>query len=573
MRGSPEDLRRTLSRIDGRGYKAYKDLEGSYRFASFDLSIDHVQGDPFASPSRLSARTSLQVLGIPEYLAANRARRIALGDYLTRAFAAACRRIARGHRGTGHSGLIGIDEPGQEVLERTSVIVSETDCEVRFVLGLPAAGRRVLGREAAAMLLEEVPQILEAALQWKSLDRDRVERHVFSVEDQEVMRRQLHDRGLVAFVANGALLPRRSGVDDRPMLPSQGVEPVLFQSPPELEVTLDRPNGGPITGMGIPAGVTLIVGGGYHGKSTLLRALERGVYNHIPGDGRDGVVTTAGAMKIRAEDGRYIEKVDISPFIDHLPLPVDTRRFSTENASGSTSQAANIMEAVEAGADLLLLDEDTSATNFIIRDARMQALVHKDREPITPFIDRVRELYEQFGVSTIMVMGGSGDYFDVADHVIMMDAYRPREVTRQAKEVAQAYPTKRRVERETPLTAPQPRHPAAASFDASRGRREVKIDVKGLATIVFGRHAIDLSAVEQLVDPSQTRAIGQALILLANQCSRSRLAVSELLTWLEEQLDRRGLDVLVPYKVGNLARPRMLEVAAALNRLRTLRVR
>lgn len=573
MTRSLDDLRRTLSRIDGRGYKAYKDLQGTYRFGWFDLSIDHVQGDPFASPSRLSARAAREVLGIPEHLVANRVRRIALGDYLTRSFAAACRRIAKGSRGTGHSGLIAIDEPGQEVLERTSVLASETTCEVRFVLGLPAAGRRVLAREAAAMLLEEVPQILQAALKWESLQPDRVQRHVFTVEDQEAMRRQLRERGLVAFVANGALLPRRSGVDDRPMIPAQGVEPVLFQSPPELEVTLDRPNGGPVTGMGIPAGVTLIVGGGYHGKSTLLCALERGVYNHIPGDGREGVVTTAGAMKIRAEDGRYIEKVDISPFIDHLPLPVDTRRFSTENASGSTSQAANIMEAVEAGADLLLLDEDTSATNFIIRDARMQALVHKDREPITPFIDRVRELYEKFGVSTIMVMGGSGDYFDVADHVIMMDAYRPREVTRQAREVAQAFPTKRRVECETPLTAPQPRHPTAASFDASRGRREVKIDVKGLATIVFGRHTIDLSAVEQLVDPSQTRAIGQALVLLAAQCGRGGPAVGELLRRLEEQLDRSGLDVLVPYKVGNLARPRMLEVAAALNRLRTLRVR
>ncbi|HRV08123.1 MAG TPA: ABC-ATPase domain-containing protein [Acidobacteriota bacterium] len=567
-----EELRRKLSRIDGRGYKAYKDLTGSYEFPWFRLFIDHVQGDPFAAPSRLSAQVARATAAFPDRLCATKIRRVALGDYLTRAFAKASGQEGRRHSGTGNSGLISIDAPGQQVLERNSVVITEEMIDLRFVVGLPAAGRRILGREATTLLLQDVPRILAACLRRQNLDLQELEKHVQTVEDQEALREQLNSRGLVAFVANGSLLPRRSGVDDRPMTGSEQRVPVRFESPSELEVELQRPNGGPVRGMGVPAGVTLIVGGGYHGKSTLLRALERGVYNHIPGDGREGVVTLPSAVKIRAEDGRSVTHVDISAFIDHLPFIAETELFSTENASGSTSQAANIIEAVEAGTRLLLLDEDTSATNFMIRDARMQSLVHKDREPITPFIDRVRELYEKFGISTILVMGGSGDYLDVADRVVMMDEYRPRDVTRSAYEVARAHPTSRKKEVERPLSPPRPRKVLSDGFDPARGRREVKIDTKGQSLILFGRHMIDLAAVEQLVDPSQTRAVAQALLHLARRSARGRYSVPELLQWLEEELQEKGLDTLSPYKVGNLAYPRPQEVAAAMNRLRTLRI-
>ena len=160
--------------------------------------------------------------------------------------------------------------------------------------------------------------------------------------------------------------------------------------------------------------------------------MELGIYSHIPGDGREYVATDPKAVKIRAEDGRFVEKVNISPFIKSLPLLRDTLRFSTDNASGSTSQAANIMEALEMGARVLLIDEDTSATNFMIRDRRMQELVQKAHEPITPFIDKVRQLYQDQRVSTILVMGGSGDYFEAADTVIWMNNYRPFAVTRES---------------------------------------------------------------------------------------------------------------------------------------------
>jgi predicted ABC-class ATPase len=445
--------------------------------------------------------------------------------------------------------------------------------EARFYVGLPAAGRRVLARQAMEMIFGELPRIVETSLLYENSSERKLREHVEVVEDQEHLRKQLSEQGLIAFVANGSILPRRSGVDDRPLERRKDQVVVSFESPPALEAQLVCPNSGEIRGLGIPRGVTLIVGGGYHGKSTLLRAIERGVYNHVPGDGRERTVTVNSAIKIRAEDGRYVEKVDISPFISNLPYGRDTTCFSTENASGSTSQAANIIEALEVGSEVLLIDEDTSATNFIIRDGRMQVLVEKSKEPITPFLDKVRPLFDDHGTSTILVMGGSGDYFDVADQIIMMDEYLPRSVTEQAKKIVREFPSQRKVEGEHGFGHLRRRCPQPSSFDPSRGRREVKVDAKGLRTILFGSTPIDLSSLEQLVDVSQTRAIAQAVLIFATRYATRGLPLREGLEMLESEIESKGLDTLTPFKAGNLARPRMQEIAFAINRLRTLKVR
>ena len=576
-----EDLRRVLHRLDGRGYKAYEEIEGAYAGPGWVLYVDHVQGDPFAPPSKMRVRVDGQRAGFPPDLYRTPVRRLALEDFLARRVRQSIEAVSRGHRGAGKSGVIWVDAGGQEVLERTAVRVRPEWIECRLQLGLPAAGRTVLGRQAEEMLCREVPEIVRRSLIWAEVPESECRRFVECVENQEAIRAQLQARRLVAFVADGAILPRRSGVSE---LPLEGAIP--FRSPESLRVTLTVPN--PIvrdgrvqealTGMGIPEGVTLIVGGGYHGKSTLLRALERGVYPHIPGDGREYVVTRADAVTIRAEDGRRIERVDLTPFIGELPYGQRTDAFSTENASGSTSQAANILEALEAGSRLLLIDEDTSATNFMVRDARMQALVAKALEPITPFVDRVRELYERFGVSTILVMGGSGDYLDVADTVILMREYVPEDVTEQARRIARAFPTERRREVSQPLERLVERIPLAESLDPSRGRREVKIEAKAVDLILFGETAIDLRAVEQIVDVSQTRAIGYALHCAAERFMDGRRTVREVLDELERLFEREGLEVLDPFRrgeehPGNFARPRRYEIAAALNRLRTVRMR
>ncbi len=395
-------------------------------------------------------------------------------------------------------------------------------------------------------------------------------RFVETVARHGDLRHQLSAHGLVAFIADGAVLPRRSGASDLPM-----ADAIPFRSPESLRVSLPLAEGGTVTGMGIPEGVSLIVGGGYHGKTTLLRAIERGVYPHIPGDGREAVVCRADAVKIRAEDGRRVSHVDISPFIGNLPLGRATADFSSDDASGSTSQAANIMEALEVGAKVLLLDEDTSATNFMVRDARMQALVAKGQEPILPFLDRVRELYERLGVSTVLVIGGSGDYFEVADNIIKMMEYVPENVTAEAKRIAAARPTGRDVESEQPMVQGRSRRPIPQSVDASRGRREIKIEARGRDQILFGRESVDLRAVEQLVDPSQTRAVGYAMHLAAHRFSADTADLDAMMDRLETSFDQEGLDVLAPFgrvgeHPGNFARPRRFEVAAGLNRLRSI---
>lgn len=563
-----QDLRQKLHQIDGRSYKAYKEIRGQYQFAQFTLFIDYVQGDPFAAPSRVRVRLPQRVARYPAETYTLPSRRVGLENYLLTTFAAASRELA-GRRGSGKSGLIAIDTPGQALLQRTAMQVTAEFVEAQFAVGLPASGRRVLGRSAADMLCRDVPQIVQAALLYAHNDTDMIGRYTAVAEDATALRQQLGDRGLVAFVADGAVLPRRSGVDERPL---RGQQVVAWQSPPELRVTLSLPNAGDVSGTGIPQGVTLIVGGGFHGKSTLLNALEQGVYNHKPDDGRERVVTVADAVKIRAEDGRCVTGVDISPFINNLPFGQDTRRFHSENASGSTSQAANIMEALEVGTSLLLIDEDTAATNFMIRDQRMQALVAKDNEPITPFIDRVRQLYDERGVSTILVIGGSGDYFDVADGVISMEAYRLYERTAAAQAIAAEYATRRQPEGETPLGATPPRRPQPRSLDASKGRRDVSIKTRGVHTIEFGTETIDLSAVAQLIDASQTRAIADALLFARQRLMDGKRPLRHILDDVMTAVAKDGLDIL-GRPGSDYAQFRKHELAAALNRLRSLAVR
>jgi predicted ABC-class ATPase len=562
-----ENLRQLLLQLDGRGYKAYKDIKGSYKFPDFILIIDRVQGDPFATPSQVRVQLLQSVAGFPDNLYRTLSREIALRDYLTRSFCQAAQEISY-RRGTGNSGRITITDVGQSVLDRTSAFVTNELVEVRFIVGLPAHGRSIAGRQAAQMLCDDIPQIVDRSLMYRHLDAAAIEHHVATIEDADSLRQHLVEQGLVAFIPDGAILPRRSGVDDQPL----STDAVPFQSPETLRVEFTCPNRGLITGMGIPVGITLIVGGGYHGKSTLLRAIELGVYNHIPDDGRELVVTHPTAVKIRAEDGRSVKSVDISPFINQLPQGRSTSQFSTTNASGSTSQAANIMEALEAGARLLLVDEDTAATNFMIRDRRMQQLIAKDKEPITPFIDKVRQLYTDYRVSTILVMGGSGDYFDVADTVIAMENFQPEDVTAKAKAIALANRTERTPEGGEQFGQITTRIPLPESIDPSRGQRDVKLKVRDVDEVVFGTQEIDLSAVEQIVETGQLKAIAQALVYAKQHHINGHNALPEILNRVMADIESEGLDILTTLPQGDLVVFRRFELAAALNRLRTLRL-
>ena len=560
-------LRAALQRIDGRSYRAYKDVQGSYLGAGWELWIDHVQGDPFAAPSRVRLNLSPELGGFPDWALLDRERRSSGADFVNRALPGLLRE-GSGREGSGKSGELRALQPGQEVLERTSVVLfPDGGLELRFTAGLPAQGRRVLGRAAIQLLCERIPALVER-VRASALDLEALKRHLETVEDAQALRAQLEERGLVAFVPEGACLPRRSGVDDRPLAQAQ-----LWEVPPELRLTLETPNGGPRVGLGVPQGVTVITGGGFHGKSTLLRALERGVYDHLPGDGREAVVTVRDAVKVRAEDGRATAGVDISGFIGSLPGGQDTQAFTTENASGSTSQAAAVVEALEVGSRCLLIDEDTSATNFMIRDARMQALV--ESEPITPLLDRIPDL-RRLGVSLVIVVGGCGDYLDVADTVIAMEAYRPRCLTARAKEVAALLPSQRQTTA-TPWTSSPTdvlRRISGRSIPAGRRRGEgPKIKVPTLDRCLYGREEVELGAVEQLVEEAQVRAIAQAWSWAAERLLSGEPSLAEAVERILSLVAEEGLEALQFSPAGNLSEFRAHELAAFLNRLRTLQVR
>ena len=555
-----DNLKSLLKRIDGKGYKAYKDIKGSYDLGKTQLFIDHVQGDPFAAPSRLRVRVKNT---FPEYTYENKSREVALRDFLTRKFALSINKFTGKSKGSGKSGAIKIDQPKQEIIERTSVLVNGSFVEARFEAGLPAFGRKIAGRDASTLLLEEIPKIAENSLFFSSVNEYELKEHIFVCEDADALRAKIKELGLISFVSNEAILPRASGVDPRPL---KGAVP--FHSPQGLEKEIKLPNR-TIKGMGIPEGITLIVGGGYHGKSTLLNAVELGVYNHIPGDGREFVVSDSEAVKIRAEDGRSVKQVNISAFIRNLPQEKDTKNFTSENASGSTSQAANIIEYLEAGAKVMLIDEDTSATNFMIRDERMQKLVPKEKEPITPYIDKAKQLYEKYNVSTLLVIGGSGAYFDIADTVICMHEYEPFDMTKCAKEICEKDKIKRDAEGGNDFGEITKRRPKKESINPYKGHKK-KISAS-LKSIQLGSEKLDLSYVEQLAHESQTRAISHALVY-AIKYMDGELTINEIVETVLEDIEQKSLDVLSPSLKGDFALFRKLELASALNRHRSLMI-
>ena len=562
------ELRSLLNRIDHRGYPAYKDTRGMYQFPGYVLSIDHVQGDPFASPSKVSVHVKGKTAAFPQELYQDTHQRIALQDELTRQFGRRAEQFAFKAKGSGKSGLISVSRCCQEVLERTACRIDAAtgDVVLRMEIGFPANGRTINARELEKILFDFVPECVKHALFYKNMDANRLRAIIDLAEDQHYIREMLPRMGLCAFVADGSILPRESGISPRPM--KGGVK---FRSPEELKVTMELPHRGKITGMGIKKGITLIVGGGYHGKSTLLKALELGVYDHIAGDGREYVITDDTAMKIRAEDGRSIQKTDISMFINDLPNGKDTVRFCTEDASGSTSQAANVVESIEAGSSLLLIDEDTSATNFMIRDELMQRVIHRDMEPITPFIERIRELYDEYGISTIIVAGSSGAYFHIADTIIQMDRYVPKDITVYAKKEAESYPV---------ITGPEgaavrphfKRCPKASP--AFKGNDRIKMKTLSKEGVMINKETIDLRYVEQITDSEQVTALGYCMRYAQKHILDGRKDLRQVVEELEKARDKGTLSALCESSssISSMAMPRKQEIFACFNRYRGLKL-
>ncbi|MDY6821907.1 MAG: ABC-ATPase domain-containing protein [Deferribacterota bacterium] len=564
------EIKSILNRIDRKGYKAYNDLKGVYKADNFILFIDRVQGDPFASPSDIRISINRNYLKFPDECTKSKSRKIAFEDYIARIIRDCLIKHSKTVKGSGKSGSLFINSGAQEVIERSSVITDKNSLEIRLSVGLPAAGRTILANECEKIFYRILPEVIET-VKWNNLDKVKCMEFIKCIENQEDIREQLKDKGLIAFIANESILPRESGDSQKPMK-----EAVPFYSPETLKINFNLKNpitdkdGNKITkifGMGIPKGVTTIVGGGFHGKSTLLNALKMGVYPHIPSDGREWTVVDKTAVSIRSEDGRNVAGIDIRSFVNNLPMNVDTSFFKTSNASGSTSQATNILEAIESGTKLLLIDEDTSATNFMVRDAKMRELIPKDFEPITPFVERVRQLLDHYDVSTVLVMGGNGDYLGKSDTVLMMKNFKCYDVTKKAKIIFEKYSD---INYETEQEKPHidySRVIHAETFNFIERNRKFKIKTLKTDRIIINREEIDVRNVEQFIDESQLATTGKILRHISD--NKFPLAYKEVINNLREKLEKSGFDFL-DKKSASMTKPRLYEVMAVLNRLRTL---
>lgn len=576
-----EELRQQLRSINRKSYPAYKGLKGLYHFGNYILSIDHVQGDPFASPSHVSIQISHRDAGFPVEYYKDTLTGTTLCDYLTRQFEKQVSQYSFRAKGSGKSGLLTVSHCGQEILSRTACEITEKGITARFFVGFPANGRTINATELEKILFDFLPVCIQKSFFYSSLNAKELQNYIELAEDQEFIRQTLPAKNLCAFIADGSILPRESGISSRPMKAS-----VPFTSPDSLRISINLPHKGKITGMGIPKGITLIVGGGYHGKSTLLNALELGVYNHIPGDGREYVITDATAVKLRSEDGRFIKDVDISMFINDLPNKKDTRCFSTLDASGSTSQAAGIVESMEAGSHLFLLDEDTSATNFMVRDTFMQQVIQREKEPITPFLERAEDLYKKAGISTILVAGSSGAFFHIADTIIQMDNYVPKDITASVKKLCSQYPLpavsvtdfqlphSHRIMSRPAESSKHLRHNSRGNHsDSGVAKPErLKTRISGTDGFSLGRQEIDLRYTEQLIDAEQTAALGLLLKYAVEHLANGRRTLPEIVQFLWKNLSLHGLSFFTEnQKIScGYATPRIQEIYACLNRYRGL---
>ncbi len=565
-----ERLRDKLIVSNGKGTQVYRNLAGAYRFDRFELHLDVVHADPFAPSCWARVRVDQAEAQVPGEMWASPSGRLAAEDFLARAVQDAIARHVR-TRWQGRAAPAAIQAGGETVLQRACCSIGEESVEIRLTIGLPAEGRKVQARLAQTLLLEELPAVVGAGMVWANLDAAAGVRHRDTLEDYLALRSMLDGLGLVAFVADGSILPREGGGGDRPLRAGRAVP---LHAPDEMAVTVALPHRGTVRGLGIPRGVTVIAGGSFSGKSALLDALCAGVYPHVPGDGRELVATLPDAVRIVAEPGRRVERVDVSAFVRHLPGRSDATGASFEHASGMVSMAAGVAEAVEVGTRALLFDEDDSAVTFLARDAAMRHLAPAERDPATPLVDRARALWEVCGISSVIATGSLGDYLEVADTVIVMEGFQPHAATEQARGIVEGLGG-RRTRAGGEFGMPAPRCPLPRGFGGMRGRGQ-RTEPREGAQIGIGRETVSTSALRQLVDAGQARAAGDAVLYaLAKNYVDGNASIAEILDRVFADIDERGLGVLAPEGVhaGGYALPRRHEVAGVLNRMRALQVR
>lgn len=566
-------LYQKIRSLQGKNYGLYKSLaDRTWDFGDFVLEFLHVQGDPYAPASRVMIKSSLQMLGFPSEWGGAYERRLALSDFLYRRLSALVR-----EKYPDRDAAVVFDTAGPEMLVRNALWVDNGELRACLQVRLPGDGRKIQAEAAAEILTMVLPDLVSAALynsgesKPDGVEPELVEHYRVLAERKEILS-QLEARNLCAFVPDGAVLPRASGLSELPM---EGAVP--FTAPAEMAVTLVA-NGREIRGMGIPKGITVISGGAFHGKSTLLQALTKAVYPHIPGDGREGIVISESAVRVGVEDGRSVRGTDLSQFVRDLPGGISTKNFTTACASGSTSEAANLMEAMEAGSDVFLIDEDSSAVNFLIRDVRVRKLLGDDREPLIPLTDRIREIKNR---SFILVAGACGDFLDLADNIIVMASYKAECVrvngfVEVAAKIVPNLPA---------FVEPQCRDfaeyvkPLLPSLrPASAVERQVKVKISGDTLLQIGFLVSDTSKAGALVDKQQRFGAGFMLLNLcqnaasnndsANGESQKFATIMERINALCEKIKNVGFRNLPQGLSREMSLPRAIDIACVLYRLR-----
>jgi predicted ABC-class ATPase len=550
-------LKEVLNRLDGKSYGGYKEIRGRYDFIDYTFEILRVQGDPFASPSLFSVEIKLLKYGYSKNYYDNPSKKAAFEDYILRKLNKLILKLGK-RSGSGKSGQLNILSPKQEILKRSAVEIIDDTLIVKFYGGLPANGRRIASKFAITMIFNEIPKISKE-LKTLNIGFEELQQHIKTNLKSDSIRRAIKKENLIVFIENNSNLARMSSIDDRVLK-----DGISFKTPKSLEVTLHLDNGDIVNGMGIQKGITVITGGGFHGKSTLLTAIEKGVYNHIPGDGREGVITDRDTVKIRAEDGRWINGLDISNFINNLPHKKDTHNFTTANASGSTSQAANIMEALELGATTLLIDEDTTATNFMVRDRKIQELISHKKEPITPFIERIESMKKN-NISVIIVVGGLGDYFSMADRVIMLDEYNLIDVTEKAKIISEKFENSNVKGVTKKFNIPLRRIDSQKTKKLFTSDR-CKVKTRELDELLIDKESIDIRHLEQYVENGQVTFTGEIIRKIFTMSKYETF--KERLDNLQVEIDKNNLSKLLKSNSGSLVEARKYEIAGAITRLR-----
>ena len=564
-----EEFYGILQRIDGKSVEEYAQLIGDFDFSRYVLKISsvHREGAGLGQHTLFVLRVPQIIGGFPAHLFNTPVRRVALEDYLTRKVAAQMEALARhDNHGVSRRRLF-VACPGQKILPRSSLVVTEEYIEARVYVELPEKNGLVAGAEAQQIFFEDLPAIVNNSLIYCNLSEAEVNGFVNQMEDADHIRRILATRGWVGFVGEGAML-KRAECSDAPDY-SQWLGIAISD---ECAVNLEVPNAGSVRGVGIPAGITVILGDAASGRVDLMRALADGIYNHIPGDGREMVVTVPDAVYVSAEPGRSVQRVDIRPFVRLGRDASAAADYSCTSADGLVSEAAGFVEALEAGARALLLDESDSSSEFLALSAAAAAVLPQITDSVVPLSVRARAIADELGVS--LVIGGisaAAQFVPVADAVFRIDGHHISDITSAAKAAF----------RETPIKAPPADLPALvdrirrvipSSIDPSLGRFDASIEAPSVHSLKFGRYTVDLSGCRQLADVYQTLTIGRVLYYAKLRYMDEPRPVREILDLIDRDLSTEGLESLTRDLRGDLARPRRYEIAAALNRLRSLRI-